>query len=467
MDRRIVVLFGALMLISSWLPTASQAQVVDSVTIAMLDYPPRQATSGDYALVGGVLHNITVSLSQASDNVRLTAYLDTELNATNNTNYYQWSHQAGNWSDELYAYFIREAESSRQGNTFSFIIGTAAGAQEGTWRLAVFVDDVEEYNNTFELERPWAGISMTAPTFYFQVVPYGSGYISSYNAADPVNSTDFNTRNIGNVPIEMSITFDQFNAQFGTTNSTGIFSPGDDRTHFVEFQAQPWSPRKFTVKGRVTGEPQILVTPATVSCNVAPQTVFDVVVIVARQGYDVFQIEGVTVQYKRLFPAQYRGTIKMDLYLTGNRSVYFGADGDNLTISDIHYLGESKNDNFLLSLRDDSEAHITVNVTCSYPPPRGQSSMSAYANFAIELSDFSDSGTFAAVVVVGQSSGGGDDDPGLGPPSLIALAVILAAVCIIGVFLFKTKRDAELERRSEMEDRIRRRKEKAKKRRKH
>ncbi len=466
MDRRIVVLFGALMLISSWLPTASQAQVVDSVTIAMLDYPPRQATSGDYALVGGVLHNITVSLSQASDNVRLTAYLDAELNATNNTNYYQWSYQAGNWSDDLYAYFIREAESSRQGNTFNFIIGTAAGAQEGTWRLAIFVDDVEEYNNTFELERPWAGISMTAPTFYFQVVPYGSGYINSYNAADPVNSTDFNTKNIGNVPIDMSITFDQFNAQFATSNSTGIFSPGEERVHFVEFQAQPWSPRKFTVKGRVSGEPQILVTPATVSCSVAPQTVFDVVVIVARQGYDVFQIEGVTVQYKRLFAAQYRNSVTMDLYLTGNRSLYFGVDGDNLTISDVQYLGESRNHNFLMSVRDDSEAHVVVNITCSIPPPRSQSSMSTYANFAVELSDFSDSGTFAAVVVVGQGAADDDDDIGLGPPSMIALVIILVAVCILAVFLFKTKRDAELERRRELEDRIRQRKEKVRKRRK-
>ena len=116
-----------------------------------------------------------------------------------------------------------------------------------------------------------------------------------------------------------------------------------------------------------------------------------------------------------------------------------------------------------MHLRDDSEVQILVNVTCSVALLHGQSSMIAHTNFTIELDDFSDSGTFQNTIIVGAVSGGGDDNIGLGPPSMMAIAFIIITLVALALFTWRTRRKAELEKRKELEDRIRRKKEISKK----
>jgi hypothetical protein len=463
MKRRLIVCFFALALLVSVLPSQSSAQSVNYFTIAMVGYPPRANT-----MVAGLFHNATVALSSPTEDVVLKAYQNSPFAGPGINNTYTWSYDNGTWTDDLYDYYLNTSACARSGNTFHFYVAVDATASPGSWRWTIQADGAEIFNNTYYVEEPIAGIRLSSPTFYFRIMPYGTGYINSYKPGDPANSSHFTTENIGNTPLAMDISYESMNNLFSTSNTTGVWNPGESRTHYIEFQAEAWSPRRFEVDGVVTGQPLLLATPQTVSLTVTPQATYDVVVTVARQGYDVFQLENVVVQYKNLYPSRYEESLAIDLYISardGSESSYLGAETDNLTINSIKYEGNDQNSPFLLALSDSEEEHVQVNLTCTTRPPRGQSSMLAYANFRIELSDHSETGTFTTTVIVAQVAGG-DDDIGLGPPSIIALAFVLIAVLLIGLFVWHTKRKAELRRRMELEEKIRRRKLKALKKRK-
>ena len=419
-------------------------------------------------MVAGLFHNATVSINQHSDDVVLKTYSNNPFAGPGINNTYSWSYNAGIWTDDLYDYYLNTSGCIRAGNTFHFHVAIDSTASPGSWRWIIDVDGVEVFNNTYYVEEPVAGIRMSSPTFYFRIMPYGTGYINSYKPGDPVNSSYFTTENIGNTPLEMTIEYNNLNNLFSTSNTTGIWNPGEVRTHYIEFQAEAWSPRRFEVSGIITGHPKLLATPQTVALTVTPQATYDVVVTVARQGYDVFQLGNLVAQYKNLHPSKYGDSLAIDLFLSakdGADSAYLGLETDNLTLNSITHNGVEQDPPFAVTLSEEREEHVVVNLTCTTRPPRGQTSMLAYAVFRVEASDFSESGTFTSTVIVAQVSGG-EDDAGLGEPFILAGIFIMFAVLLVGLVAYMTKKKAEMRRRIELEEKIRRRKLKALKKRK-
>lgn len=464
MRHTVVCMLLLLMLAALPMQSFTEGQVTSVMTISMGGVVKT-------TLVAGIVHNISISLSQASDDVVLKAYLSSGFTTSNNTNNYSWSYSSGTWSDDLYDYFIKN-ESARYGNIFSFNIALNSQAVPGNWRFVTYVDGTEVGNRVVLVEKPVSGISMSAPTFYFNVIPYGTGFMSSWmegNVSSPVYGY-LTTKNIGNVPLTLQITFEG-TGMFGTasslsaTNSTGTAFPQEQRQHYVSFQAQSWSPRKFTVKGFISGEPQLLMTPNTVSTIIAPRTTFDVVVTVARPGYDVYQMDGVSVQYKAFYYSGYKSKISMDLYLTGNKSVYLGHEMQNLTFNHFTTDVQNINDEILISLSDTVEQHVVVNVTCSSQPPWKQPSMIAYANFNLRLAETAGAGRFTSNVVV--SAGSETESANPISASMMAIIVLVIVFIVIGIFIFNVYRKTEAERRKELEDKIRKKKEREKKQRRH
>ncbi|MBA3045358.1 MAG: hypothetical protein KKH41_08570 [Candidatus Thermoplasmatota archaeon] len=458
MSRKFICVLLLLLIASLSLQPISKAQATSTMTISMGDIEKT-------TVVAGIIHNITVSLSQASDDVVLRAYLASGFTAGSKSNNYSWSYSAGAWADDIYDYYMMD-DSARYANNYCFYVAVDSQAVASTWRFVVLVDGVEIQNKPVTVETPVAGISMSAPTFYFNVIPYGTGYISSWVPNNATASEYLTTRNTGNVPLNLYITFESVDVfgtsqSFGATNSTGTYLPKEQRIHYVDFQAQSWSPRKFTVKGFISGEPQLLMTPDTVSTIIAPRTTFDVVVTVARPGYQVFQMDGVTVQYKSFYYSAYKRSITLDMYLTGNKSVYMGQSMQNLTFNGFMHDVTEYDDEFLLALSDNVEQHVTVNVTCSSQPPWKQPSMIAYANFNMRLADDSRTGSFTSNVVVSATA---ETETPLPISASVLVIIILAVIFIsIGLILFRVYKKSEEERRRELEDRIRKKKEKAKK----
>lgn len=459
MSRRFVIVLLLLLLVTLPLQSVYRAQAMPEMTIYM-------GSNLKTTVVAGIIHNISISLAQASDDVVLKAYLSAGFTNSNSTNNVSWSYSSGVWSDDLYDYYIKN-ESARFGNVFCFHVALDSQAIPGQWRFVTYVDGIESSNRPVIVEAPVAGISMSAPTFYFNVIPYGTGYISSWKSDNVSASEYMSTKNIGNVPLTLKISFESINtfgtsSSFGATNSTGTYMPQEQRHHFVDFQAQAWSPRKFTVKGFVSGEPQLVMTPNTVSTIIAPRTTFDVVVTVARPGYDVYQMDGVSVQYKAFYYSAYKQKMALDMYITGNKSVYLNQDMMNLTFNHFLFQNAATSEEILLVLSDNVEQHVTVNLTCSSQPPWKQPSMIAYANFNLRLADSpSTTGRFTTNIVVSATAEAENEIPI--SASIIVIIVLVIVFIVIGAFLFKVYRKTEEQRRKELEDRIRKKKERAKK----
>jgi len=419
-------------------------------------------------IVAGIMHNITISLSQASVNLTLKAYFAGSFTIANNTNNYSWSYSSGVWTDDLYGYYLKN-ESAKFGDVYCFNIALDSTATPGNWHYVTIVDGLEVSNSLIQVEMPVAGISMSSPTFYFHVVPYGTGYISSWKSDEPVNSTFLTTKNIGNVPLTFSITYETMNSLFVTSNSTGTYYPTksneEGRTHYISFQAQSWSPRQFTVKGKVHGEPQLIMTPNTVTTIVAAQTTFDVVVTVARPGYQIYQMDGVTVQYKSFYSSAYKQKISLDMYLTGNKSVYLNQDMQNLTFNNYYNMAQESSDDILFVLREDLEQQVMVNITCSSAPPWKQPSMITYANFNLNLADNTGTGRFTSNIVVSAAA----EEENKFPVSTNVFVVIILVIVFVAIaaFMFRAYRKTEGEKRKELEDKIRKKKDRARNQRRH
>lgn len=463
MRCKFVSLLLVLIFVSLALPFNSDAQVT-SPTITVMMGGLNQET-----IVAGIIHNITLGLTHASTDVVLKAYFSGSFTIANSTNNYSWSYSSGVWTDDLYGYYIKN-ESARYGDDYCFNIALDAKAIEGNWRFVALADGVEVINSLILVEKPIAGISMSSPTFYFHVVPYGTGFISSWKPDDLANSTYISTKNIGNVPMTFSITYETMNSLFTTSNSTGTYYPTQSnevgKIHYISFQAQGWSPRKFNVKGLIRGEPQLLMTPDTVTTIVAPQTTFDVVVTVARPGYQIYQMDGVTVQYKSFYSSAYKQKLSLDLYFTGsNKSVYLNQDMQNLTFNNYYNQALESNDDLLLVLREDIEQQVIVNITCSSAPPWKQPSMITYANFNLNLADNTGTGKFTSNIVV--SSSGEEDNEFPVSTNVFVVIVLVVVFVVIATFMFRTYKKTEEEKRKELEEKIRRKKERAKNQRRH
>ena len=411
-------------------------------------------------IVAGLIHNITIDLSAPASNVTLKAFYSGGFTASNFTNNYSWSCKSGVWADDLYNYYIQD-ESEQFGNSYCFQIAIDSTSLVGTWDFIYYADGLEVGSSQIPVAEPVAGIQMSAPTIYFQIMPYGTGAITSWMPNNLTRHFNVTTKNIGNVPLDFDISFESMNSQFTTTNSTGIYYPGETRTHYVSFQASAMSPRKFTVKAFVSGEPQLILTPNTVTTKVTPQTTFDVVVTVARPGYSIFQMDGLAVQYLSMYQSNYRDQFTLDMYITGNKTIYFGQEMENLTFDTFFSQGAEDTEEQYLVLSETVEQKILANVTCTIPPLK-DSSLMAYAHFNIRIDGSTTTGTFTSNVVISPSD---SEDPAAPPvsPSVIVVIILVIVFLVIGLFMFRAYKNTEEQKRKDLEEKIRRKKEKAKK----
>lgn len=453
MRGRFLSLLIVMVLISLQFQLSSEGQAASSMTIMMGGMEKTE-------IVAGLIHNITVSLPSASDNVWINASLASGFTASSFNNNYSWSYISGAWTDELYDYYI-DSNSVRNGNSYSFYIALDSNATVGDWHFKIQADGVQMLSETVTVVTPRAGIWMSAPTFYLQLSPFGTGLVSSWRPDNATLNSYMTTRNTGNVPLTFQITFQSMSSQFTATNSSGTYLPGEERQHYVNFQATSMSPQKFTVKGLIRGEPQLLMTPNTVATIVAPATTFDVVVTVARPGYIIFQMEGVSVQYKSYYTSVHKASVTLDMYFTGNRSINLNQEMANLTFDNYYTADAESAEDLFMTLSDTLEQRVFVNVTCSEAPP-ANSTMMAHANFNIGLVGTTTTGTFTSNVIVTPSA---PEEPGMSSSTfnLLVVIILVTVFIAIGLVLFRAQRKAESEKRKELEDKIRRKKEKAKK----
>ena len=106
MRSKIVALLCVFICVAASVPTGTDGQNVDSVSIIMLGESRRVGLDGNDIMVAGIFHDLTVRLSSAADNITVMAYSEKAFPVANYTNTYLWSYQYGVWSDDIYDYYL-------------------------------------------------------------------------------------------------------------------------------------------------------------------------------------------------------------------------------------------------------------------------------------------------------------------------------------------------------------------------
>ncbi len=400
MRKTIIVIILAMMIIGG-LPVKPAHGAIDNFEISLAGEDPR--FSGGYPIiVAGIWHNLDFSLPSTSNNVTVFLYEGSALpTVKNETNFYQFHYDGSTWEDLEYSDYISPTNCALLGSLYSFYIGLHATAVEGSWTLEIFSNGVEEHSSIVLVEMPRAGISFSGPSFYFDIEPYQSISLSTYDPADSSGSSYFTTSNTGNIPMEFEFTYDIYDNLLSTSNSTGIRHLGEQSRHYIDLQAQAWSPREFTIKGIITGEPNMLVTPETTAYILSPTASFNIILKVARPDFEIFQMDGLVVQYKSMVMAEHNDEVDLDLYVTGTNDSHLSVSTTDLTLIKIF-----KNDVETLerpvyvSFSEDVETHLLVTIECSESPSENQVSMMAYVHYKAETDDTQIVGFFNTSMVV-------------------------------------------------------------------
>jgi hypothetical protein len=413
-----------------WSPGVSGA--VDDVTMVIPGEIPRFTATNEPILIGGIIHNVTVAMTQVSDNVTVIMYHGTEKPVNKTVmNYYEWSYLNGTWSDVIYDSYIKTGDCKRVGNDYYFHIGVSA-MLDSFWTLLVLDDGVEEWNETVFVEGALQGPpSVSGDSLEIHIEPFTPLQVT---ATDP----HMILRNIQNIPYNISVSFSAYAPFFSVYNTSGIFHPGEVRNIDVGFNAPSWSPQKITVWATVRTSPELMITPQMITLLQAFEIQFPINIWVVRTDYAIIDLGDIVIQYKDILREDFDTDVDTDLLVTGIKRAQLTVDTRDLDLLAMEFQGVTVGSPIDLPLSNTTERRVAVKVHTNVP------GVTSYINYSIQSVDGTISHDFYTQINVG---------PGVIPPpepipiSLIGIIFLIVTTLIAVVFLLlysKRQRDKSL-----------------------
>ncbi len=405
---------------------------VDGVNIFIPGESPSFTALNEPILIGGIIHNVSVALTQAYDNVTLIMYFGDAipLNKTE-MSYYEWSYDSGIWSDVIYDSYIKEENCERIGNDYFFHIGVSA-MPDSYWTFLVFNDGVEDWNETVFIEGALQGPpSVSGDSLEIHIEPFTPLQV---RATDP----HMILRNIQNIPYNISVSFDAYAPFFTVYNTSGIFHPGEVRNIDVGFNAPSWSPKKLTVWATVRTAPELMITPQMITLLQAFEIQFPINIWVVRTDYAIIDLGDIVIQYKNILREDFDVDVNTDLLITGSKNAQLTVDTLDLELMSLEFQDVTVGSPIDLPLSTTAERRVAVNVHTNVPDAI------AFINYSIQSVDGTVSHEFYTQINVG---------PGELPPpepipiSLIGIIFLIVTILIAVIFLTvygKRQRDKSL-----------------------
>jgi hypothetical protein len=409
---------------------------------------PRFTDGNVPIIVAGVLHYINVSVDAAHSNVTIVCHPGTTVpTVQNDTNYYSWAWRNGVWSDAKYGTYINLSQCSvGANNIYKFAVGMAASASNGIWNLTIFVDGVVDWAGDVAIEAPNAGFSLSRPDFFFTVSPFRTQSVSSY---DPTNQSFYvRSNNMGNVPLKWQFSFNPLGSYFTISNDSTVSHPGEQRLHYIGFNAPSWSPRELKVKGTIKGEPTYFTSAATVALVPAFEQEFSISVNVQRSGYTLLDFGKVTVQYVKNVPLlKFGNSTTIDAYFTGEGSATLALEEDNITITSAT-LDDVTVDpaSIVMTLSNTTERHLRITLKAE------KASQTAFTARIIYKLGWSDGGAareelFSTAVTVDKVPTGYKEPVNINWLAIIAIiAVVVVLVGFMAYYSNLKKKEKEQRR---------------------
>jgi len=367
--------------------TSSQSSSLAKITINIPGELPQYNETGVQKWITGIWHYVNITLNENIQKLTLILYKGSNIPVTHDvTNYYEWKYDNGNWADVEYNEYIVKNKCTHKNSFYSFYIGINKDAinsniSSNNWKLKI----LDGNSQTIEIidiavEKYRLGIASKSPEIEFYVNPFTTINLSS--------SHPFGIENIGNVPLNISITYGSFSDKLSTTNFTHYLHVNQTTWHYLIFHAKNLPPGRKKITGYVDGSvPHMYIIPVGATAELYASVRISepyVALLVGHSGYELYESpdKEITFQYRETLNMKYNEIRNITVYLYGNATVSMRIWTENITLLNIFSGNKTIGDQpFLVNVTDTSEHLVTVQIKASIE------NITAYLHYEITTAD--------------------------------------------------------------------------------
>jgi len=348
-----------------------------SLSINIIDQEPH-IDQGRYVIVADIWNDIIVSYdTQKYDSISLTIFKGKiEPIQQNFTNFFSWTYNKINilhWqSDTVYGAEYLQSESCLITDTFvKFRVGIKDTLPDEIfyqqfWTLQVKVNNVIIHSEEIIVEKPTRGFAKShGDHISFQVDPFTS---LQAKASDYII-----LKNTGNVPLEISLTYDALDNYLEYIEQAKTISPYCSQTYSTVLNAPSWQPQRIEKTGLATAKApsSIIIEDETSGSSISLKTalVIDPPPIHIFVGHSTHVLE--TLNEKTGFSFQYSKSITIKEGETKTLNAYVSGEGTatiaisvnkNLNLKSIRLNGNELNTPLKVTSLDDKEQVISFDI---------------------------------------------------------------------------------------------------------
>jgi hypothetical protein len=293
---------------------------------------------GNPVLIGGVWHYVNITLNDEVNKMSFLLYYGDNHHALvekDETNYYHWEYNQGNWKDLQHDYrYLKEKYCHHDIKFYSFYIGIDQYTKLGNWTLELFINEKPLFSQNIYVENATASLILRSIPVRIQVEPFTEG---SYESKEK-----FIVENKGNIPLNLSINYGNYYDIFSAKNFNNILRPDQIGRYAILVHSRPsWQPGILKIKSEeisVKGE-ALFVIPQKRTVSLIESTVsigLPLELYIEHLGYDLESLAGdITFQYLQNLRIFHGETRDIYAYISGNGYVTLDIGGKDLIISKI------------------------------------------------------------------------------------------------------------------------------------
>jgi hypothetical protein len=365
---------------------SSQSTSLNKIIISIPGELPQYNESGIQKWVSGIWHYVNITLDENIQKLTLILYKGNNIPVVHDiTNYYEWKYDNGNWVDVEYGGYIIKNKCFHKDNFYSFYIGInrdaiANNTSYETWNLNIVDEKSGQTIDAVDIvvEKYQLGIASKSPEIEF--------YVNPFTTANVTSSHPFGIENIGNVPLNISVTYGSFADKFSTTNFTGYLHVNQTSWHYLIFHAKNLPPGKKKITGYVDGSvPLEYIIPVGATAELYASVRISepyVTLLVGHSGYELYEspTREITFQYMETLNMKYNEIRNITVYLYGNASVSMRVWTENITLLNIFSGNKTIGDQpFSINVTTVSEYPVIVQVKASIE------NVTAYLHYEITI----------------------------------------------------------------------------------
>lgn len=416
---------------------ASVVTAADNVTVKISILDGKELTRFNKPeLIAGLWHYVNLTIYQTIDEFTLRVYKgDTPPTQNKNiTNYYEWEYDENTqlkWAD-ISGYstkYIKPDSCTKNENVYSFYIGVDDTLPNivdyyENWTLDVFSNGNQLHSDRLVIAKLNTGISMSKPASI-------SFFVYPFTTMDAQGDAFFKIGNVGNIPVSLTIDYEQYDNIVEITNFNTNISIDEVTTHYITVHSKSWQPKilEMTVEG-VGSYPKSFFIDSDATVVLYPAFTIDIPLLrihIGHNNYKINELSGTGVTFQHLDQVtMYEGEIKeIKAYVSGDGAVNLDVrtDEQNIQLIKLYDHNTETSSPIMFTSSNTSERIITVRVKAISEGTTGVITYTLTSGGATQ--------TYTTQITIGPPASSDDNDLSASPDFIGKIIVVMLVLIVV------------------------------------